>query len=222
MKFKHVEPPQLNELLTETVDGKRYYVTPTGKKYPSVTTVSGFSTAKQIKQWRERVGEEKANRISTQASVRGTAVHKLCEDYLNNVEDYDKDHMPVNLQAFYPLKELLDTHVNNIVMQEVPLYSDYLEVGGRVDCIAEWDGKLSVIDFKTARKTKKKEWISNYFMQASAYCVMYEELTKQPINQIVIAITVDNEPSQVFIEKRDDHIWNFVDIRKQFKDVYGV
>lgn len=222
MKFNHVEPPQLHELLTETADGKRYYVTPSGKKYPSVTTVSGFSTAKQIKQWRERVGAEKANRISTQASVRGTAVHKLCEDYLNNVEDYDKDHMPVNLQDFYPLKELLDTHVNNIVMQEVPLYSDYLEVGGRVDCIAEWDGKLSVIDFKTARKTKKKEWIGNYFMQASAYCVMYEELTKQPINQIVIAITVDNEPSQVFIEKRDNHIWNFVDIRKQFKEVYGV
>ena len=90
--FNHVTPPALKELLTETIDGKRYYVTPSGKKYPSVTTVSGFSTAKQIKQWRERVGAEKANRISTQASVRGTAVHKLCEDYLNNVEDYDKDH----------------------------------------------------------------------------------------------------------------------------------
>lgn len=220
--FTHITPPNLKELETVTKDGKRFYVTPEGKHYPSVTTVSGFSKAQVIKEWRQRVGEEQANKISTQASVRGTAVHKLCEDYLNNVDDYQKGHMPINIAAFTPLKHLLDNHVNNIVMQEVPLYSNYLEVGGRVDCIAEWDGKLSVIDFKTAKKLKKKEWIDNYFMQASAYCVMYEELTGQPINQIVIAITVDDENPQVFIEKRDDHIWNFVNLRKQYKDVYGV
>ena len=221
MIFTHVKPPELQELETETKDGKRFYVTPEGKKYPSVTTVSSFHSAKDIQRWRKRVGEETANKISTQAAVRGTAVHKLCEDYINNVEDYKEKHMPVNIQAFNSIKPLLDKHLNNIVMQECPLYSDYLEVGGRVDCIAEWDGVLSVIDFKTSRKIKKKEWIKGYMMQESAYCVMFEERTKIPIRQIVTVITVDNEEPQVFIEDRDNYIWDFIDVRKQFKSYYG-
>jgi len=221
MIFNHVEPPALKELNTESVDGKRYYVTPEGKKYPSVTTVSGFHTAAEIKKWRQRVGEDKANRITTQAATRGTAVHKLCEDYINNVEDYTKGHMPVNVHAFNCLKPLLDTHINNVVMQEAPLYSDFLEVGGRVDCIAEWDGVLSVIDFKTSRKAKKKDWIKSYFMQESAYCVMFEERTKVPIRQIVTVVYVDDDDPQVFIEDRDNYIWDFVDLRKQFKSFYG-
>lgn len=221
MRFNHVKPPELKELDTETINGKRYYVTPEGKKYPSVTTVSGFSTAKKIKEWRKRVGEEKANKISTQAATRGTAVHKLCEDYINNDVDYKEKHMPVNIQAFNSIKPIIDKHIDNVVMQECPLFSDYLEVGGRVDCIAEWDGKLSVIDFKTSRKTKKKEWIHNYFMQESAYCVMFEERTGLPIKQIVTIITVDNEEPQVFIEDRDNYIWDFIDIRKHYRNVYG-
>lgn len=218
--FIHTTPPEIQELETETINGKRFYVTPDGKKYPSVTTVSGFASAKSIKQWRQRVGEETANRISTQAAVRGTAVHKLCEDYINNVENYTDKHMPVNIQAFNSIKPLLDTHLNNVIMQECPLYSDYLEVGGRVDCIAEWDNVLSVIDFKTSRKIKKKEWIKGYMMQESAYCVMFEERTKIPIRQIVTVITVDNEEPQVFIEDRDNYIWDFIALRKEFRDAY--
>lgn len=220
MIFTHVKPPELQELETETVDGKRYYVTPSGKKYPSVTTVSGFASAKSIQQWRKRVGAEKANKISTQAAVRGTAVHKLCEDYINNVENYEEKHMPVNIQAFNSIKPLLNNNLNNVIMQECPLYSDYLEVGGRVDCIADWNGTLSVIDFKTSRKVKKKEWIKGYMMQESAYCVMFEERTKIPIKQIVTVITVDNEEPQVFIENRDNFIWDFIDVRKQFREYY--
>lgn len=220
MIFTHVKPPEIQELETETVDGKRYYVTPSGKKYPSVTTVSGFASAKSIQQWRKRVGAEKANKISTQAAVRGTAVHKLCEDYINNVENYEEKHMPVNIQAFNSIKPLLNNNLNNVIMQECPLYSDYLEVGGRVDCIADWNGTLSVIDFKTSRKVKKKEWIKGYMMQESAYCVMFEERTKIPIKQIVTVITVDNEEPQVFIENRDNFIWDFIDVRKQFREYY--
>lgn len=222
MIFTHVKPPELQELETETKDGKRFYVTPEGKKYPSVTTVSGFASAKSIQQWRKRVGAEKANKISTQAAVRGTAVHKLCEDYINNVENYEEKHMPVNIQAFNSIKPLLNNNLNNVVMQECPLYSNYLEVGGRVDCIAEWNGTLSVIDFKTSRKVKKKEWIKGYMMQESAYCVMFEERTKIPIKQIVTVITVDNEEPQVFIENRDNFIWDFIDVRKQFREYYNV
>lgn len=220
--FNHVNPPELQELETETKDGKRFYVTPSGKKYPSVTTVSSFASVKSIMEWRKRVGAEKANKISTQAAVRGTAVHKLCEDYINNVEDYTKKHMPVNIQAFNSIKPILDDNIDNVVMQECPLFSDYLEVGGRVDCIADWDGKLSVIDFKTSRKIKKKEWVKGYMMQESAYCVMFEERTKIPIRQIVTVITVDNEEPQIFIEDRDNFIWDFIDVRKQFRDYHGV
>ena len=220
--FTHLDPPELTELETETVDGKRFYVTPDGKKYPSVTTVSSFASAKSIAAWRRRVGNEQANKISTQAAGRGTAVHKLCEDYLNNVPDYTKNQMPVNIESFNTIKPILDDHINNIRMQEVPLYSHYLEVGGRVDCIAEWDGRLSVIDFKTARKIKKKEWISGYFMQCSAYAVMYEELTKLPISQIVIIISVDGESPQTFIERRDNYIHDFIKLRKEFKSYHGV
>ena len=220
--FNHVNPPELQELETETKDGKRFYVTPSGKKYPSVTTVSSFASVKSIMEWRKRVGAEKANKISTQAAVRGTAVHKLCEDYINNVEDYTKKHMPVNIQAFNSIKPIIDNNIDNVVMQECPLFSDYLEVGGRVDCIADWDGKLSVIDFKTSRKIKKKEWVKGYMMQESAYCVMFEERTKIPIRQIVTVITVDNEEPQIFIEDRDNFIWDFIDVRKQFRDYHGV
>lgn len=219
--FNHVEPPEITELESETVDGKRYYKTPDGKLYPSVTTVVGVQVAAEIKKWRQRVGEEEARKITTQASVRGTKVHQLCEDYINNVSDYRAKHMPVNLESFDSIRPILDDRIDNVVMQEVPLYSHYLEVGGRVDCIAEWDGTLSVIDFKTSKRTKDKSKIANYFMQASAYCVMFEELTKIPIKQIVILIAVDNEEPQVFIEDRDKYIWDFVKARESYKNIYG-
>jgi len=219
--INHVDPPEIKELDTETVDGKRYYKTPDGKLYPSVTTVVGMKVAKGIKEWRARVGEETAKKITTQASVRGTKVHQLCEDYINNVSDYRAKHMPVNLESFDSIRPIIDESINNVVMQEVPLYSHYLEVGGRVDCIAEWDGTLSVIDFKTSKRPKEKAKIDNYFMQASAYCVMFEELTKIPIKQIIILIAVDNDDPQVFVEDRDNYIFDFIDVRKEYKQVYG-
>ena len=125
--------------------------------------------------------------------------------------------MPGNIQSFNDIKPIIDSSINNVVMQECPLYSDYLEVAGTVDCIAEWNGKLSIIDFKTSRKPKKKEWIDNYFMQTAAYAVMFEERTKQPVDQLVILITVDGEEPQIFIEKRDNWIWKFVDARSEYR-----
>ena len=219
--FNHVDPPEIKELETESVDGKRYYKTPDGKLYPSVTTVVGIKVAQGIKEWRQRVGEEEARKITTKASVRGTKVHQLCEDYINNVPDYRAKHMPVNLESFDSIRPVLDQKIDNVVMQEVPLYSHYLEVGGRVDCIAEWDGTLSVIDFKTSKRLKEKSKIDNYFMQASAYCVMYEELTKTPIKQIVILIAVDDEEPQVFIEDRDNYIHEFIKVRESYRNYYG-
>ena len=220
MMFTHNNPYEIAKLKSVTEDGKRYYVTPEGNKYPSVTTVAGIFAKDGIVKWRKRVGEEKAQKITTQASVRGTAVHKICEDYINNDADYLKNQMPSNIESFNNIKPIIDQSIDNVVMQECTLYSDFLQVAGTVDCVAEWDNKLSIIDFKTSRKTKKREWIDNYFMQTAAYAVMFEERTKKPIDQIVILITVDNEEPQIFIEKRDEWIWKFVDARSEYRRRY--
>ena len=204
MTFTHlgIDIPEIN---TETIDGKRYYVTPTGEKYPSITTVLGHFNKKAIYEWRQRVGEKEANKVSTQASRRGTKVHQMCEDFINNELD-EKKFMPSDKETFNSIKNILADNINNIHCQEATLYSDYLQVAGRVDCVAEWEGKLSVIDFKTSRRLKKREHIHNYFQQGSAYCVMYEERTKVPVSQVVIVMTVDGEKPQIFIEKRDSWI----------------
>lgn len=209
------KPHVLEELTTETINGQRFYVTPNGK-LPSITTVLSILSRDSIKKWRERVGEEQANKISTRASRRGTNVHKMCEDYINNELD-PKKFLPNDRETFNSIKPILDTHIGSVYAQEVPLWSDYLGVAGRVDCIAEWDGKLAVIDFKTSSKLKKKEYISNYFQQASAYCVMWEERTGIPINKIVILIAVDGEEPQIFEEKRDNYIYVCVKTIAQYR-----
>ena len=226
MKFKHIGCDIDYDLETETINGKRFYKTPEGLLYPSVTTITGQHGKDKIIEWRRRVGEEEANRISTKASNRGTKVHKICENYLNNEEDYARTNpahihktMPDTIAMFKSLQPLLDEHVNNIHALEIPLYSHHLKVAGRVDCIAEYDGKLSIIDFKTSGKLKEESWIKGYFMQCSAYAVMYEERTGIPVSQIVIMIAVDSEYPQVFIKKRNDYIKDFISYREAYDNI---
>ena len=226
MNFKHVGCDIDYDLETETINGKRFYKTPEGLLYPSVTTITSQHGKDKILEWRKRVGEEEANRISTRASNRGTKVHKICENYLNNEEDYARTNpahihktMPDSIAMFKSLQPLLDEHVNNIHALEIPLYSHHLKVAGRVDCIAEYDGKLSIIDFKTSSKLKEESWIKGYFMQCSAYAVMYEERTGIPVSQIVIMIAVDSEHPQVFIKKRNDYIRDFISYREAYDAV---
>lgn len=175
-----------------------------------------------IKQWRQRVGEEEANKITTTAAKRGTRIHQLCEDYINgndiDISKYSFD----DAHNFKLLKQVVDSNIDNIHLQETRLYSDYLEMAGTVDCIAEYNGKLSVIDFKTARKLKNKEYITNYFCQASAYAIMYEERFNIPVSRIIIIISVDDEQPQVFEERRDNFVKPLLDIRKEYKERYGV
>jgi genome maintenance exonuclease 1 len=226
MKFKHVGCDIDYDLETETINGKRFYKTPEGLLYPSVTTITSQHGKDKILEWRRRVGEEEANRISTKASNRGTKVHKICENYLNNEEDYARTNpahihktMPDTIAMFKSLQPLFDEHVKNIHALEIPLYSHHLRVAGRVDCIAEYDGKLSIIDFKTSSKLKDESWIKGYFMQCSAYAVMYEERTGIPVSQIVIMIAVDSEHPQVFIKKRNDYIKDFISYREAYDAV---
>ena len=220
--FNYVEAPPLQELNAETTDKGRFYKIENDVWYPSVTTILSDYNKQGIIDWRNRVGAEEANRVSTQASVRGTAVHKICEDYLGNNPAYYENHMPNNLYSFKGIQPTLDQYVDNIHYLEAPLYSRLLKTAGRVDCIAEFDNKLSIIDFKTSRKEKKKEWITNYFMQASCYAVMYEELTEIPVSRIVLLITVDDSESQLFVEKRDNYIQQFVDFRVKYQEKYNV
>ena len=202
--FDHVKlNGELPEITTESIKGKRFYVTPEGNKYPSITTVLSDRNKEGIVKWRESVGNDVANQAMRQAASRGTAVHTLIENYLNNEELSKQDVLPVAL--FVTMKSELD-NINNIRIQEGGLYSDKLGVAGRVDCIAEYKGKISVIDFKTSTKEKKEEWVENYFIQGSAYCEMYEERFLQPIEQVVILIVTEDGAVQTFIKDKKDYL----------------
>lgn len=220
--FTHVSIEPLVELECETLPTGRTYITPEGNKYPSITTVLSLRGKEGILAWRKRVGEEEANKISTQAATRGTAVHKLAEDYLNNEDNWSKGAMPSNLFAFNQIKPILDKRVNNIWAQEVPLYSDKFMIAGRVDCIAEFDGELTIIDFKTSRKPKKAEWITNYFMQAAFYAAAFYERTGVAIKKFAIIVAVDDSEPQVFTGCPHDYLKELYDLRKEFLEVKGL
>lgn len=215
--FIHVPCEITEQLTTENLNGKRHYVTPEGNKYPSITTVLSILSRDSIKAWRERVGADVANAISTKAARRGTKVHLMCEDYINNNLDIKK-FLPNEREMFSSIRPVMDECINNVHAQEVALYSDYLGVAGRVDCIAEYKGRLSIIDFKTSSKPKKVEWISNYFQQASAYAVMYEERTKIPVSQIVIMIAVEASEPQIFVRNRNDYIYECIDTIARYNE----
>lgn len=203
--FKH-EQVELHEMDATTTSTGRKYRTPDGIDLPSITTVLSILSRDSIAKWRKRVGEEEANRISYRASTRGTAVHEIIEKYIDNEENFRDGYTPDIVSSFLDLQPILDSRIGKVYAQEAPLYSTHLGVAGRVDCVAEFDGKLSIIDFKTSRKPKQAKWITNYFMQESAYAIMWEERTGMPITQLVTIISVDGHAPQVFIEHRDNWV----------------
>jgi len=208
IRFKHSIQP-FTELESETINGKRKYVTPDGN-FPSITTILGKKKAKFFKEWRKRIGEEEANKITTRATRRGTGMHKVVERYINNECDYYGDATPNVREMFLSIKSVIDTNMDNIHGIEVPLWSKQLGVAGRCDCIAEWNGKLSIIDWKTSGKYKKEEWVEDYFLQGTFYSIAYEELTKTPIDNIVIVVAVENDLPQVFI-KQTPNYWSLLE-----------
>jgi genome maintenance exonuclease 1 len=211
----HHDIPKLER--TTAPDGTRVYSTPSGRAYPSVTTITGLLGKAAIIAWRKRVGEEEANRISTTAANRGTRIHSLCESFLNNE--------PVKPDMFdhYTWDSILPelSKINNIHALETPLYSDHLEVAGTVDCIAEYEGKLAVIDFKTSKRVKSRDDIHNYFMQCAAYAVAFEERTEIPVGHLVIIMAVDDHEPIIFKEKRDTWINKFIEVREQYRSIKG-
>ena len=214
--FNHIQHDIPKLVRVDSPEGRKYQ-TPSGKSYPSVTSVVGLLGKEAIREWRARVGEEEANRVSARAARRGTDVHSLCENYLLN-----KEVKPglFDVETFDSIKPLLN-RINNIHCLETQLFSDHLQVAGTVDCIAEFDGRVSVIDFKTSRRIKSRDDIHGYFMQTSAYAVMFEELTKIPVSRLVVIMSVDDEAPLLFIEKRDDWIGQFIELRNDYSKLHN-
>ena len=180
----------------------------------SVTTVLSIINEDKIAAWRAKVGEEKANRIGTQAANRGTAVHSIIEKYLHNEDT--SDFMPHVQQSLQNLKPLIDKHVTKVFATECPLYSDYLKLAGTCDAIVEWDGVPTIVDWKTSRRPKKKTDIPNYFAQLAAYAVMWEERTGMACNNTRIVMDVDNFHPVMYKETRDDWINLMIETRDKY------
>jgi len=201
--FKHQLIEDTFKLESTDTPSGRYYVLPDGSKMPSVTTVLGWQKKDSLKQWRLRVGEEEANRISKYAANRGTKVHAVCENYLKNKPDYLDNADILTQDMFSSIQPILNDRIDNIYGIESALYSNHLGLAGRCDCIAEFDARPSIIDFKTSTKLKKKEWIEDYFLQATCYSLMAEALSDLKIPQISIIISVDGQPEpQVFVKDK--------------------
>ena len=216
--FNHViMEMSLEDICARNVGGKRVYEVG-DQRYPSISTICSFRNRKSIAEWRARVGAEEANKISKRATTAGTTVHSMIEDYLNNeldLEKYDGKHLAKIL--FTQAKPML-ARINNIHFQEAPLYSHEFAIAGRVDCIAEFDGKLSIIDFKTSSKEKKEEWIEGYLVQETGYAKMYEERSGIKVEQIVTLITCQTGDTQVFIKNPDDYVPLLKDYIREYKD----
>lgn len=208
MSFTFIDVPELNfDLNAESLERGRFYTTPTGEKYPSVTTIM---PAKQevLDEWRNRVGVDEAAKITRRAGNRGTKMHSLCEDYLTGklTDMKIKMMMPFDKMLFGQVRKYIDNYIDNVYCMEQALYSHRLKLAGRVDLIAEWKGRLSVLDFKTSIKEKKEDWILNYFVQTTAYSEMFQDLTSKPIDDIVILIATEDQMPQVFEKKKAEYV----------------
>ena len=213
MQFEHqtVELPKIKQKNNALPDGGRAYETPEGKLYPSITTVLSVRNKKGLHEWRDRVGHDVANYIARTAAQRGTAVHKMCEDYLNNQhlawpDEFEK-HKSKNFLAWGLFTQMRETlsNINNIKCLESSLYSDTLKVAGQVDCIAEYKGNLSVIDFKTSSKERDDAWNENYYIQTCAYAEMFKERTGQTVDKLVILVVTQDGTVQEFIKDKKEY-----------------
>ena len=213
--FNHI-PVEIDQLKRKNTDKGRRYETPSGALYPSVTTILSHKSKPFIQEWRKRVGAKEADKISRVASVRGTKIHTLCEDALNNKEE-DISKLSLLDQEMYKEFRPLLNDIDNIRCLEATMYSDHLRLGGQADCIAEYKGQLSVIDFKTSKKRKTRSQCYNYFIQCSAYAIMFEERTGIPINNSVILMAQEDDGPVVFTATRDEFVTKLLDARDDYE-----
>ena len=222
--FNHVGGIEPIEMVAEMVEGKRMYMTPEGFKFPSVTTVISNNKEKMagIARWRARVGEKKANAKSARATGRGTKYHSIAEDYFNNNLDLKKySKFPLPVLMFHHSRDTLD-RINNIYLQEAALYSKHLELAGRVDCIAEFDGVLSIIDFKTAEEPKREKYLYDYFVQETAYACMLQENYGLTVKQLVTIVACENGETQVkVLPPKKEYFIRLMSYIEEYQERYG-
>jgi hypothetical protein len=196
----------------------RWYVTPAGNRYPSVTTfLSRFSDNSWLDSWRSRVGEEQVARVSTQAKRRGTSVHGILEKIILGDRFYSRGEMPNNLQMAEGMANALRARARIIKGVEIGLWSDKLQIAGRADCLGTFDRLMSIIDFKTSKYPKKIEDIEGYFLQTTLYALMVEELLGLYVPQLVVMIGVDFEDPQIFIQRKAQYVSKIMDLIAQAK-----
>tara|TARA_B100000902_G_scaffold387568_1_gene431893 strand:- start:646 stop:1317 length:672 start_codon:yes stop_codon:yes gene_type:complete len=222
--FIHKEDISPIKMNAEMVEGRRLYATPNGHNYPSITTVISNNPAKKagIAKWRARIGNAKADAICKRSTTRGTTYHSIVEDYFNNNLDIDsyKDS-PLPVVMFNTSKRVLD-RINNIFLQEAALYSDHLEIAGRVDCIAEFDGVLSIIDFKTAAEPKREAYLYDYYIQETAYACCLQEIYGITVKQLVTIVACENGETQVkVIPPKKEFLLKLIHYIDQYKNKYG-
>jgi genome maintenance exonuclease 1 len=203
---------------SEDTSNGRFYTTPNGNRYPSVTTfLSRFSDLSWLEEWKERVGGEEVSKRSTQARRRGTAVHSILERIVLNDPAYSIRQMPNNLEMAESIANVLRARASIIKGIEIGLWSDRLEIAGRADCLGVFDGTMSIIDFKTSKYNKREEDIEGYFLQTTIYAMMVEEITGLSVPQIVILIGVDFEQPQVFIKPKEVYVNKVLDLSNRVR-----
>ena len=216
MNFNHVNHLGDLELDVKHTGDIRLYNLPNGQWVPSITSVTSFYNRQIFINWRKRVGNKEADRITKKATTRGTDFHEVAQDYLLNKELNWDNYRPLSKFMFYHLKPELDK-INNIHAIERTLYSEYLGLAGRVDCIAEYEGELAVIDFKTSDKIKPEDWIENYFVQEMFYASAYYELTGIPIKKLITLMVTPGGEIEVFDKRnKGDYIKLLVRYIKEF------
>lgn len=207
--FVREDLPQI-DLESAMTEAGRFYITPSGQQYPSITTVlSAMQSAEKKKvlaEWKARVGEAEANKVSRQATSRGTGMHTICENYTLNQPMPYRGQMPTAIEMFKKIQKVLDERVGTIYANEIALFSDRLKAAGRSDLVAQFDGIRSIVDFKTSRAEKKEEWITDYFLQSTAYAIMLEEMYQNiKVPQIAIVIAVEEGTNQVFVKRTAEY-----------------
>lgn len=213
--FVH-KPIEFNGALKElSVDGKRLYETPEGV-FPSVTTVVGFQKQKFFAEWRNKNPEE-----SKRVTSRGTKFHSIIEQYLKN-EQIDFDNLHSNFKSLFSILRPELDKIDNIIALETPLWSKTLGLAGRTDCIAEYDGKLSIIDFKASTKEKRARDIDNYFAQACAYALMFQERTGIIVDNFAILIACEDGLRQVFQDRPIKYVKHLKSLITEYGNLNGV
>lgn len=209
--FVHKPLPRL-EIPRVEEDGKRYYVTPNGDRYRSVTTILSQLSKQGIEEWRARIGEEEATKITTKAATRGTKLHTMMEDYVANDEDFALNKMPTTTSLFLDIQPYVDKNVDEVYGIEYPLFSDRLRAAGTSDLICKYAGRVTILDYKTSSKRKRESWIENYFVQSTAYAMMVKERYDLDVEQIVILIAVADDLPQVFVKDPNEFASRTIEI----------